>query len=116
SRYTLSPPYPIIRAHSLSFVSHRHRHHPDLHPFPTRRSSDLSCNSRRQAAATRAVAADLHTCNQNMELALALDLPFETVEKIALELQDFPATQACHVQMIALRPTFVKMLLPLEVH
>src|SRR5437016_11727451 len=68
------------------------------------------CNSRRQAAARRAVAADLHTCNQNMELALALDLPFETVEKIALELQDFPATQACHVQMIALRPTFVKML------
>src|SRR5438105_12997065 len=75
-----------------------------------------SCNSRRQAAATRAVAADFHTCNQNMELALALDLPFETVEKIALELQAFPATQACHVQMIALPSALVKMLHHLEVH
>src|SRR5205809_7536601 len=75
-----------------------------------------SCNSRRQAAATRAVAADLHTGNQNMELALALDLPFETVEKIGLGLQDFPASQACHVQTIALRSAFVKMLLRLELN
>src|SRR5207245_6552508 len=74
------------------------------------------CNSGRQAAAKGAVAANFHARNQNMELALALDLPFETVEKIALELQDFPATQACHVQMIALRSALVKMLLPLEVH
>ena len=75
-----------------------------------------SCNSGRQAAATGAVAANFHARNQNMELAFALDLPFKAVEEIALELQDFPATQARHVQMIALRPTFVKVLLTLEVH
>src|SRR5205807_10033088 len=31
---------------SLSFVFHSHAHHPDLHSFPTRRSSDLRGVSR----------------------------------------------------------------------
>jgi hypothetical protein len=51
-----------------------------------------------------------------VELAFALNLAFEAIEKITLELKNFPATQARHVQMIALRPAFVKVFLTLQVH
>jgi len=51
-----------------------------------------------------------------MELAIALDLSFEPVEKIAFEFRNLPAAQASHVNVISLRTSFVKMFLPLHVH
>src|SRR5699024_12452921 len=32
---------PSIPPHASSYLIHRHNHHPSLHSFPTRRSSDL---------------------------------------------------------------------------
>src|SRR5690349_2731103 len=51
-----------------------------------------------------------------MELTVALDLSFQTVEQIALELRNVAATQASHVDMIALRPSLVIMFLALHMH
>lgn len=51
-----------------------------------------------------------------MKPAIALDLTFETIEEIALEFHDLPATEAGHVNVIALGASFVEMLLPLHVH
>ena len=51
-----------------------------------------------------------------MKLAFALDLTFEAVEKIALKFHDFAAPQACHVDVISLRTSLVKMLFALHVH
>ena len=51
-----------------------------------------------------------------MKAAIALDLTFETIEEIALEFHDLPATKACHVNVIALGASFVEMLLALHVH
>ena len=51
-----------------------------------------------------------------METAIALNLAFETIEKIALEFHYLAAAQASHVDVIALRTALVKMLFPLHVH
>lgn len=51
-----------------------------------------------------------------MELAVALDLAFETIKQIALKFRDATAAQAGHVDMIALGTAFVVVLLALHVH
>ena len=51
-----------------------------------------------------------------MKTAIALDLAFETIKKIALEFHYLAAAQTSHVDVIALRAAFVKMLFPLHVH
>jgi len=38
-----------------------------------------------------------------MELTIALDLPLQTVEQIALEFRNFPAAQTGHVDVVALQ-------------
>src|ERR1700740_2749210 len=43
-----------------------------------------------------AVAPHLQAAYHDMEAAIALDLPFQTVEQVALELGDLAAAQACH--------------------
>jgi hypothetical protein len=67
-------------------------------------------------AAVRAVSADFKAGDENVELALALNLPFETVEQSALELGDLAAPQTCHMDVIPLWAPFVEMLLALQVH
>lgn len=51
-----------------------------------------------------------------MKLAIPLDLPFETIEQIAFQFNDFSAAQTCHVNVVPLRPPLVKMFLALHVH
>jgi len=67
-------------------------------------------------AALRAVSTDLQPADHDVEAAIALDLALQAVEKIALELHYFAASQASHVDVIPLWPAFVVMLLPLHVH
>ena len=69
-----------------------------------------SCNKRKpsrrgKCAALAAVAAHLQAAHDNVEAAVALDLSLEAIEEIAFELRDLPATQAGHVDVIALRAT-----------
>ena len=70
----------------------------------------------RSGAAFGAISANLQAAHDDVESAIALNLTFEAVEKITLEFHDLPATKACHVDVIALRTAFVKMLFPLHVH
>src|SRR5664279_2288338 len=65
--------------------------------------------------AIRAIPADLEARNYDMKLAVALDLPSYPVKKVAFELLHFPAAQACHVHVITVRTTFVKMAFSLNV-
>src|SRR5215813_12661025 len=51
-----------------------------------------------------------------MEPTVALDLPFQTVEQIALELDDLTAAQAGHMDVIPLRAPLVIMFLALHMH
>ncbi len=67
-------------------------------------------------SALRAVAADFQPADNYVEAAFALDLPFEPIEEVAFELRNFSAAQAGHVDVIAMRATFVEMLLALHVH
>ena len=51
-----------------------------------------------------------------MEAAFALDLALQAIKEVALELGDLAATQARHVDMVALRAPFIEVLLALHVH
>ena len=78
---------------------------------------DATVASGRCCSATlAAVPADFQAGHNNVETAITLDLPFESVEEIAFEFRDFSATQACHVHVIALGPSLVVMLLSLQMH
>jgi hypothetical protein len=62
------------------------------------------------------ISADFEARDDDVELAFALDLTFETVEESALEFRDFAATEARHVDVVALRTSLVKMFFALEMH
>jgi len=62
------------------------------------------------------VSAALQARDDNMELAVALNLPFQTVKEIAFKFSYLSATKTCHVNMISLRPPFVEVLFSLHVH
>jgi hypothetical protein len=64
----------------------------------------------------RAVATNFQSRDNNVESAIALNLPFESIEKIALKLGNLPATKTCHVNVIALRSSLIIMFLALQVH
>src|SRR5271157_595690 len=66
-------------------------------------------------SATRAIAADLKPRNQNVELAIALDLSLHAVEQVALEFLHLAAPQAGHVHVVALRTPLVEVTFPLYV-
>jgi hypothetical protein len=51
-----------------------------------------------------------------MEAAVALDLTFETIEQVALELADTAATETGHVDVVALRAPLIKVLFAFKVH
>lgn len=51
-----------------------------------------------------------------MELALALNLSLEAIEESAFEFHDASTAEAGHVDVIALRSAFIKMLFTLHVH
>ena len=67
-------------------------------------------------AALSAVSADFKAADEDVEVALALDLSFEAVEQIAFKFGNLSATQASHMNVIALRPSLIKVLLALHVH
>jgi len=66
--------------------------------------------------ALSAVSANFQTAHDNVEAAIALDLTFEAIEKIALEFHDLAAAQAGHVDVIALWTALIKMFLTLHMH
>ena len=78
------------------------------------------CNSglfRRGARATlAAIPTDLEASHDNVEPAVPLDLPFEPVEKIALEFRDLAATQARHMNVVTLGAPFIVVFLSLQMH
>lgn len=82
------------------------------------RGNATTCNllGTGRSAAFRAVAADFQPAHDDVEPTVAFDLTLEAVEEVALELDDLAATQAGHMNMIALRTPLVIMLLALHVH
>jgi hypothetical protein len=67
-------------------------------------------------ATSSAVAADFQTAYHNMEMAVPLDLAFQAIKQIALELGNASASKASHMDMIPLGASLVKVLLPLQMH
>jgi hypothetical protein len=51
-----------------------------------------------------------------VELTITLDLPLQPFKQIALEFDNLAASQAGHVDMVALRTALVIVLFPLHVH
>jgi hypothetical protein len=51
-----------------------------------------------------------------VEAAIALDLPFQSIEKIALKFGDLPTAEARHMDVVSLRATLVVMFLALQMH
>ena len=76
----------------------------------------VATSLRRIAAALGAVATDFQSADDDMKAAVALNLAFEAVEEVALELQDGATAQTGHVDVIALGAALVVMLLALHVH
>jgi len=70
----------------------------------------------RTGAALSAVPSDFQTGNNDVESTVTLDLPLEAVEEIAFKFQYLSAPKACHMDVIALRASFIEVLLPLHVH
>jgi hypothetical protein len=68
------------------------------------------------AAAIGAISAALQASYNDMELAVALNLTFQSVEEFAFKLGDFPASQTCHVNMITLWTTLIEVLFSLHMH
>ena len=69
-----------------------------------------------RSAAVGTVSADFQTAYYDVKAAIALNLSLEPVEQIAFEFCDFPAAQAGHVDVVALRTALIKMLFALHVH
>jgi hypothetical protein len=63
-----------------------------------------------------AIAADFQPAHEDVELAFALDLTFEPVEQIAFKFSNLSTSQARHMNVIALWPALIKVLLALHVH
>src|SRR5438270_4680665 len=77
----------------------------------------IRCNAELiRSAACRAVPTNLQAADEYVKLTLALDLTFEPLEQIAFEFCNFAAAQACHMNVISLRATLIKVLLTLHVH
>jgi hypothetical protein len=51
-----------------------------------------------------------------VEAAFALDLALETVEEVAFEFRNLPASQARHMNVVPLRTPFIEVFLTLHVH
>jgi hypothetical protein len=66
--------------------------------------------------ALRAVAANFEPGDHNMEAAISLNLALESIEQIAFKFGNLAASQAGHVNVIALGAAFVKVFLSLHVH
>jgi hypothetical protein len=75
-----------------------------------------SCSTAGYSTALGAIATDFEAADHNVKLAIALDLTFQAVEQIAFELRDFAATQASHVNMVALGAALIIVLFALHVH
>ena len=79
------------------------------------------CNDLQQlfggiGAAIRAVSAHFQAADYDVKAAVAFDLTLKAVEEIAFKFHDLAATQAGHMDVIALRTPLVEVLLALHVH
>ena len=63
-----------------------------------------------------AVSADFEARHDDIELTFALNLAFKPVKQDAFKLHDLAATQARHVNVIALRSSLVKVFFALKMH
>lgn len=68
------------------------------------------------AAAGRAVPSHFKARNQDVKAAVALQLPFQIFEKLALEFSNLPAAQAGHVDVISSCFPFIEVPFALHVH
>jgi len=78
--------------------------------------NDLQQLFGRICAAIPTVTTHFQAADNDVEAAIALDLTLEAVEEIAFKFHDLAATQASHVDVIALRAPLVEVLLALHVH
>jgi hypothetical protein len=62
------------------------------------------------------ITAYFHPAYNNVKLAVALNLAFQTVEEITFKFFNLAAAQAGHVQVVTLRSAFIEVLFALEVH
>ncbi len=67
-------------------------------------------------AAISTITANFEARNDDVKAAIALDLSFEAIEKVAFKLGNLAAAETSHVDVISLRTTFVKMFFALQVH
>src|SRR5437016_1473568 len=70
----------------------------------------------RLAAAIGTIPAAFQASDNNMELAVALNLTFQSVEEFAFKLGNFSATKTCHMNVITLWTTLVEVLFSLHMH
>jgi hypothetical protein len=70
----------------------------------------------RDGATLGAISTNLKTGHHDVKLAIALDLSFKTVEKIALKFCYFSAAQAGHMDVVALRTAFIEVFFALQMH
>jgi hypothetical protein len=63
-----------------------------------------------------AVAADLKSCNYDVELAIPLNLSLQSVEQVTFKFGNLTAAETCHVNVIPLRTPLVVVLFALHVH
>jgi hypothetical protein len=69
-----------------------------------------------RGAALGTVAPDFQPGDDNVEAAIPLNLPLQTIKEIAFEFRNLAASQTSHVDVVPLRPTLVEVLLTLHVH
>ena len=69
-----------------------------------------------RGAALRAVTTDLKPGDHDMEAAISLDLPLQSIKEITFEFRNLAAAQTRHVDVVPLRAAFVEMLLALHMH
>src|SRR3979409_2687173 len=68
------------------------------------------------APAGRTIPAHLKSRHQNVELAVALQLVLQSLKSLADKFGDLPATQARHVDVVALQPALVVMPFAIQMH
>jgi hypothetical protein len=67
-------------------------------------------------AAVGAVTADFKAGDDDVETAVPLNLPLQSVEQVAFKFSNFAAPQACHVNVISLGAALVVVFFTLHVH
>src|SRR5258708_14335273 len=67
-------------------------------------------------AALRTVTADFESGDDDVEAAISLNLPLQSIEKVTLKFSNLATAQTCHVDVVALRAALVEVFLALHMH